>query len=162
MTDPFGTPMSAFVKNADLVGCALLIRPLTLSKDQPSTLKGQEGKVYDSCWADVTVLAGQPDPEKIPELPYVVDRMKLSGASLVPAIVGRFRVVGPTLGGRKNEFDLSPRDPKVPYVLGRLAVRKSDYNTDSWFLEDPTAEDAALARKWIADHPVEEPDPFAV
>ena len=161
MTDPFGTPVSSFLRMEDISGCTLLIRPLTIQKNIPSTLKGQEGKTYDSVWSDVVVLAGSPNSEKIPELPYVIERMKLSGAALVPSVTGRFRVVTQTLGGKTGEFDLQPKDPAIPYVLGVLTTLKSAYGTPQWTLSDPTEDGISKARQWVKDNPLKEQDPFA-
>ena len=57
-TDPFGAPVSEFVKLDDVLGRLVLITPSTITKGIASTLKGQEGKTYDAVRALVVVLDG--------------------------------------------------------------------------------------------------------
>jgi hypothetical protein len=158
-TDPFGAPVSEFVKLEDILGRLVLITPNTIIKGIASTLKGQEGKTYDAVRAQVVVLDG-PVSEKIEAVPTALEDFRLSGASIVPAVMARFKATGATVGGGQGEYDVAPKDPAVPYVLGRVAQVKSSYGTPSWVLNPFDPEDAELARTYLASAP-KPADPFA-
>ena len=158
-TDPFGAPVSEFVKLDDVLGRLVLITPSTIIEGIASTLKGQEGKTYDAVRAQVVVLDGPPS-EKIDAVPAVLEDFRLSGASIVPAVMARFKATGPTVGGAAGEYDVAPKDAAVQYVLGRVAQAKSSYGTPSWVLNGYDSKDAEAARQYLASAP-KPADPFA-
>lgn len=158
MASPFTTAVTEFVNKEDVKDRLILIRPLTLQRGLPSTMKGaKEGDSYDAIFADVAVLDGEVT-DKIDMVPMVVNAMKLAGATLTPSILARCKIGKVTVGGRRGEVDLQPKDPDSPYVLGRLETRKSDYGTPMWVLSEFSKRDVKVAMAYLDSLPDDDDD----
>jgi hypothetical protein len=150
MTDPFSSAREAFIKMPDLKGRLLLISPND-SGERETNLRGQTG-TYVYIVTDTAVLDGEVS-EMVDEVPMVLEGFQFAGEAvtnqLMPALK-RFQ-----------------RNEPGAMVLGRLDQKDNSFNTKTWILMEPTDEDKALARKYLADveaakkaaKPV---DPFAV
>jgi hypothetical protein len=136
--DEFDTASEAFVKTEHLLGRLLLVTPISTG-ERKSTMRGQEGTVYEYVESTVIVLDG--------DVTDLIDK--------VPAVLDGFQFSGATLNGQ-----LKPKIRGGKRVLGRLGQKKSETKGfgPAWVLTQPTDEDKVLARTWIKAHP--EPDKF--
>jgi hypothetical protein len=140
--DPFDDARDSFVKLDDVNGRLLLITSLSTG-ERPSTLPGQQGKMYD--WVETTtvVLDGE-ITDLIETVPLVLDGFQFSGANIM-------RLLKPKIRTRRM-------------TLGRLGKKPSQTRGfgDAWSLRPGTDADKDLAKRWIAAHPAPaEPDPFS-
>jgi hypothetical protein len=143
--DPFDDARAGFVKMDDVTGRLLLIS-CTDSGERQSTQKGaKEGEMYTYIVADVAVLDGEVT-ETVEEVPTLLEDFQLSGATLVGQLQPKLKKF---LKGTGNGV-----------VLGRLTQKPSSFKTPMWVLDAPTDKDKVVARKYIAEHPKVEVDPF--
>jgi hypothetical protein len=135
--DPFDSAREGFVKMDDLKGRLILVSPTGIGT-RDSTLPGSQGKVYEFVESTTVVLDGGPD-EMVTEVPMVLDGFQFSGQ----AITGQ----------------LKPKVARRGMVLGRLGQKPSQTKGfgPAWVLQEPTEDDKVLARRYLAEHPPEDP-----
>lgn len=127
-------------QTVELKGRLLLVYPTKFEKDRPSTVA--KSGFQDRITADVVVLDGERFPDE-EEIPYSIPDMYFSQSRLVNQLKRQLRTGKPLLGR------LSKLEAKQP----------GQY--DAWTFAEPSDEDKVLARKWIENNPVTEPDdPF--
>lgn len=135
--DPFSTS-TGLVNIQDHLGCLLLVTPTEkIVKKTKFKPEGQE-----TVKADFVVLDG-------PEAGLVEESVLIFNAPLVGALERRIGRQQPQLLGRLENAP-NPNNPKQPM----------------WVFGNPTEEDKALARRWIAEQAAgattEENDPYAL
>jgi hypothetical protein len=137
--DPFADANDAFVKVEHLKGRLVLVTPLEIGQ-RASTMRGQEGKMYDYVETETVVLDGE-TTDLFPTIPFVIDGFQWSGAAVVP--------------------QLKPKIASGRPVLGRAGGKPSATKGfgDANILTAPTDEDKAVAREYIASK-AKSADPF--
>jgi hypothetical protein len=131
MTDPFSSARDAFIKQEHVKDRLLLISPLS-SGERESTLPKQQDQTYTYIVTDTAVLDGAVD-DMIDEVPMVLEGFQYSGQAITAQLLPAVR--------------------KSTMVLGRLGKKPSATKGfgDAWVLLEPTEEDKAVARKYLAD-----------
>lgn len=151
MTDPFSVANEAFVKMDHVEGRLLLIQ-VTGSGERESTLKGAKaGEMYTYIETDTVVLDGEID-DMIDTIPMELDGFQFSGQAITGQLLPQLRKME---SGKGNGL-----------LLNRLGTKPNSFKTKTWILQEPSEEDKALARKYIADRKAREAaaqpkDPFA-
>lgn len=151
MTDPFSVANEAFVKMDHVEGRLLLIQ-VTDSGERESTLKGaKQGDTYTFIETDTVVLDGEID-DMIDQVPMELDGFQFSGQAITGQLLPHLKKLQ---AGKGNGL-----------VLNRLGTKPNSWKTKTWVLQEPTDQDKAVARKYLADvaarKAAEKPaDPFA-
>jgi hypothetical protein len=127
--DPFVDASDAWVKVEHLKGRLVLVTPTAVGQ-RASTMRGQEGKMYDYVETETVVLDGEPT-DLLPTIPCVLDGFQWAGSAVVPQLKSK---VGT---GRM--------------VLGRANSKPSQTKGfgDANVLSAPTDEDKVVARAFI-------------
>jgi hypothetical protein len=136
MTDPFSSAREAYVKMDDVQGRLLLITAQDSGERESNLPRAKEGDMYVYVVTDTVVLDGEIN-EMVDEIPMVLEGFQFSGEAvtnqLLPAVKKFQRGDGNGL------------------VLGRLGTKDNKFKTKTWILAEPTDEDKAKARKYLAD-----------
>ncbi|MCK9602747.1 MAG: hypothetical protein M0R06_27110 [Sphaerochaeta sp.] len=136
-----------FLEMEDLNGRLLVVSPQSVG-ERASTLKGQEGKMYEYVVCDIVVCDGEPDDRIGDSIPGQLDAYQLAGMT----IVGQ----------------LKPKVGKGKLVVGRLGQQPSKTKGfgKAWVLQNPTPDELRLAQESLnkiqteaAQAPAD--DPFA-
>lgn len=136
MTDPFSSARAAFVKMDDVEGRLLLIT-VSESGERESNLPGaKQGDTYTYVVSDTVVLDGE-ITDMIDEVPMVLEDFQFSGEAVTGQLMGPLKKLK---AGKGNGM-----------VLGRLGTKPNKFKTQTWVLQEPTDEDKAVARKYLAD-----------
>lgn len=89
---------------------------------------------YKALYGDLLVLDGPAIP-KLPEVPGILPNFKISGAFIVPGVLGQFTIDREDmLGGRPTEHAIRPKIEGRYFVVGRLDSVKNKRGTLSWKL----------------------------
>lgn len=134
--DPFVAPASGGSLRP-LNGRLLLIYPLEQGKSKSDFPTTDGSGMVTHVVGKVVTLDGDANVEA----GTVYERMTMKSGSMVPQLL-------PYVGTGKP-------------VLGRLTMKKLPRG-EGWVLDEASAPDMDVARKWIAEHPITKPaDPFA-
>lgn len=151
MTDPFNSAREAFVKMDHVEGRLLLIQ-VRESGERESTLPGaKQGDTYTFVETDTVVLDGEID-EMIDEIPMELDGFQFSGEAITGQLLPALKKMQAGTG--------------TGLLLNRLGTKPNKWKTKTWVLTEPTEEDKAIARKYLAEKAKREAaakpkDPFA-
>lgn len=137
--DPFSDANDAFVKVEHLKGRLVLVSPKEMGQ-RASTMRGQEGKMYDYVETETVVLDGE-TTDLIPTIPCVLDGFQWSGAAVVPQLKAKIASQGMVLGRAGGK-------PSATKGFG-----------DANILMAPTEDDKVIARAYIASRAASA-DPF--
>lgn len=142
--DPFDEARSAFVKLDDLLGRAVIVMP-SESREVPSTLPNQQGKMYTKVIGDTIVLSGEPS-DSIPTVPYTIESMHWSGSAVTNQLLPKIKTGRAVIG-------IVKQTPSQTKGFG-----------PAWILDNEELTDAhrEAARKAYAEYQERFKDPFDV
>jgi hypothetical protein len=135
--DEFDGARSGFVKQEDLEGRLLLIKPFELGErvstgQYAGTNADGTPKSYEYAVTTTVVLDGEPG-DLIDEVPFLLEDYQFAGLRLVAQLKPKIRT------GRQ--------------VLGRLTRVPVKGRTDAWELAEPAEADKVVARAYLASVP---------
>lgn len=136
MTDPFSSAREAFVKMDDVEGRLLLITATDSGERQSNLPKAKDGEMYTYVVTDTVVLDGEIS-EMIDEVPTVLEGFQFSGQAVTGQLLPAVKKYQSGNG--------------TGMVLGRLGTKGNQWKTQTWVIQEPTDEDKAVARKYLAD-----------
>lgn len=163
--DPFGAPAPRAERPRvrDIHGRLLLIVPEKVERVPNKNKDAKPGEMQNRMTADVIVLDGGPlnyggTPEKLNGAPHnKVAQLPMRIEGLYISAVG---VVSQCRVALHNRLTGTPG---VTMVVGRLLAgeAKDEKSSPPYYISEPTDDEKALARAYLAANPIKPADPFA-